>query len=209
MFKPQPVAPDKADAPPAATPAPVAKATPPPLPDVIQPSDSEIAVAEKTPAAITRLVPAQVQPRPMPLAEPTPPPKAEHAGVANSSPQPPRPMPASPDAGFQAQTEKTKIEGSDLESRKGRGSYAIKTPLAVYKKQVNAAIGSRWYILREAAARSHFARLGETQLRQHHAGQDRRCQNRREFPECRLRHDLRAKHPRGEIGPPPDEAQSP
>ena len=46
--------------------------------------------------------------------------------------------------GFQAQQEKTKIDGAI--SNRGKAAVdAVKTPLGVYKKQVNAAIGSRWY----------------------------------------------------------------
>ena len=53
----------------------------------------------------------------------------------------PRPLPK---PGFQAQQEKTRIDGSI--TNKGRAAVdAVRTPLAVYKKQVNAAIGSRWY----------------------------------------------------------------
>jgi outer membrane biosynthesis protein TonB len=141
LFKPQPVAPEQPDAQPAATPAP--KATPPPLPDVVSPSDQEIAVAEKTPGPVTRLVPSQVQPRPMPV-DPPPQFKTAPQELARLTTPPPRPMPAAPEAGFQAQTEKTKIEGSI--SNRGKAAVdAVKTPLAVYKKQVNAAIGSRWY----------------------------------------------------------------
>jgi outer membrane biosynthesis protein TonB len=108
--------------------------------EVIRPSDDQIAIAEKVvpkPASPSpRLAPAQVQPRPIP--EPA---------KSNNEPQemtkmitpPPRRTP-----GFQPQLEKTKIDGAI--SNRGKAAVdAIKTPLGVYRKQVNAAIGSRWY----------------------------------------------------------------
>jgi len=118
--------------------------TPPPVPDVIKPNDNQIAIAEKVvekpPGPVTRLLPAQVQPRPIP--EPAKP-KQEPQDMAKLITPPPRPVPV-PQTGFQPQLEKTRIEGSI--SNRGKAAVdALKTPLAVYKKQVNAAIGSRWY----------------------------------------------------------------
>ena len=50
-----------------------------------------------------------------------------------------------PKTGYQPFQEKTKIEGSI--TNKGKNAVdAISTPLARYKKQVNDAIGSRWYL---------------------------------------------------------------
>ena len=128
LFKPQPVPkpPETAEAP---------KATPPPLREVEKPKDDEVAIAEKAkpvPEPITRVVP---QPEVKPPAPPAPQEKTEMAKLVT----PPQPRP-----GFQAQQEQTRIEGSI--TNKGKAAVdAVKTPLAVYRKQVNAAIGSRWY----------------------------------------------------------------
>lgn len=112
------------------------KATPPPLREVEKPNDNELALAEKAkpiPEPITRVVP-QTEVKP-PVATPAPQEKTEMAKLVT----PPRSQP-----GFQAHQEQTKIEGSITNIGKPAVD-AVKTPLAVYKKQVNAAIGSRWY----------------------------------------------------------------
>jgi outer membrane biosynthesis protein TonB len=106
--------------------------------EVIKPNNDQIAIAEKVVpkprAPSPRLAPAQMQPRPIP--EPA-------KDLAKLITPQPRPVPV-PQPGFQPQLEKTKIEGSI--SNRGKAAVdAVKTPLAVYKKQVNAAIGSRWY----------------------------------------------------------------
>jgi hypothetical protein len=158
LFQPKPIPPDQvnaktadqmaptpadpAEAKPDANPA-IAKATPPPVPEVLKPNDSQIALAEKVtqkpPAPATRLLPAQVQPRPIP--EPVKP--KDRQEMAKLITPPPRPVPV-PQSGFQPQLEKTRIDGAI--SNRGKAAVdAVKTPLAVYKKQVNAAIGSRWY----------------------------------------------------------------
>jgi hypothetical protein len=157
LFQPKPIPPEQtnstaadetipkpaepADAKPNPTPVPVTK----PAIDVIQPNDDQIVVAEKVvekpPGPIARLAPAQVQPRPIP--EPVKPKEEEKMDMAKLITPPPRPIPA-PQPGFQQQLEKTRIDGSI--SNRGKAAVdAVKTPLAVYKKQVNAAIGSRWY----------------------------------------------------------------
>jgi outer membrane biosynthesis protein TonB len=73
-------------------------------------------------------------PQPRPAATPPP---AQVAMLAT-------PAPRQPQAGYQPETRKTKIEGSI--SNRGKAAVdAVSTPLARYKKQVNDAIGSRWY----------------------------------------------------------------
>jgi hypothetical protein len=145
LFQPQPV-PDstdpKADASPAKPAESTPKATPPPLPDVIKPNDGQIAIAEKEkPAPAARLLRPQMEPRPIPDSSKS---KEERTDMAKLITPPPRPMPAPQQPGFQEQLEKTKVDGGI--SNRGKASVdAVKTPLAVYKKQVKAAIGSRWY----------------------------------------------------------------
>jgi outer membrane biosynthesis protein TonB len=206
LFKPQPVAPEQTEARPAATPAPAAPATPPPLPDVVSPNDHEIAVAEKAPGPVTRLVPTQVQPRPMPV---NPPPQFKTAPqeLTKLITPPPRPMPAAPEAGFQAQTEKTKIEGSI--SNRGKAAVdAVKTPLAIYKKQVNAAIGSRWYfyvkqrrdLITLGSAKVSYAITKEGKITDIRIVENTSNAAFGMICEQSIRE--------AEIGPPPDEAQS-
>ncbi len=54
------------------------------------------------------------------------------------------PQPRATQPGYQPQLQKTRIEGS-ISNRGKAAADAIATPLARYKKQVNDAIGSRWY----------------------------------------------------------------
>jgi outer membrane biosynthesis protein TonB len=142
--QPQPVAQK-----PEPQPAPeVAKATPPPLREVTKPAEDELAIAEKAKPAtqpITKVI--QPPPRPVPVPVQVPvadaPKPAEKVDMAKLITPPPRPQPIM-QPGFQAQQEQTRIEGSI--SNRGKAAVdAVKTPLAVYRKQVNAAIGSRWY----------------------------------------------------------------
>jgi len=138
LFQPKPIPPDQLDSQTAKAEQSPPKATPPPAMEVIKPNNDQIAIAEKVVpkprAPSPRLAPAQMQPRPIP--EPA-------KDLAKLITPQPRPVPV-PQPGFQPQLEKTKIEGSI--SNRGKAAVdAVKTPLAVYKKQVNAAIGSRWY----------------------------------------------------------------
>ncbi|MEO8352356.1 MAG: hypothetical protein ABI680_11540 [Chthoniobacteraceae bacterium] len=112
------------------------KATPPPLPKVDRVAPDQIAIAtpeRPAPKPTTKALPTRPRPEPVPAD-----PAMEVARLT-----PPRPQPL-PKPGFQAQQEKTKIEGSITNQGKAAVD-AVRTPLAVYKKQVNAAIGSRWY----------------------------------------------------------------
>ncbi|HEX8373343.1 MAG TPA: hypothetical protein VF585_11215 [Chthoniobacterales bacterium] len=109
----------------------------------------------------------QPTPTPAPMAEATPQPSATPAptpeplpddtlaiGRSTPTPAPEAPAPQAPSAGgqFQPQTRATRIEGSL--SNRGRPSLATRgTPLGRYLRQVENAIGSRWYfyIKRDAA----------------------------------------------------------
>ena len=147
IFKPQPIPRDQVNAPPvpadnplpqpAVTPAEAAKPKPPPLPEVKTPSENQIALAEKAkplPAPVPRVVPPPMRPHPVPV------PAQEMAKLDLAAPAP-APV-AQP--GFRAEQEQSRIEGS-ITNRGKAAVDAIKTPLGVYKRQVNAAIGSRWY----------------------------------------------------------------
>ena len=105
--------------------------------DVTKANADEVALAAKPmvrpPDTVTRIAPVE----PQPVAEPRP------VEMAKLTTPPPRPVRV-PRSGYQPYQEKTKIEGSI--TNKGRNAAdAISTPLARYKKQVNDAIGSRWY----------------------------------------------------------------
>lgn len=134
----EPSQPEKAMPEPAATPMPAAAATPPPpAPDVLEPNDTQIAVATKM---------TEVKDGPVTQVKPTP-------AFRNRTVQTPErtdmvklatPSPRTTDAGFQEEQIKTRIEGNI--SNRGLASVdAVKTPLGVYMKQVKAAIASRWY----------------------------------------------------------------
>jgi len=139
--------------PPAPVPAPdkPAEKAPKAGPDLVKPSKlrevdqvqkDEIALSKKEaqPTAVT-----QIQ------AVKTTPPPASHAAVLRPiedkfvklttpvpKPQPPR------ESGYQPEQEQNHIEGSI--SNRGKAAVdALATPMAKYRKQVNDAIGSRWY----------------------------------------------------------------
>lgn len=117
------------------------KAAPPPLPKVERISPEQIAIARPdnpAPSPETGAIPMRPLPRPVPAPVPEPP-----VEVARLATPPPRPQPL-PRPGFQSQQERTKIDGS-ITNRGKAAVDAVRTPLAVYRKQVNAAIGSRWY----------------------------------------------------------------
>jgi outer membrane biosynthesis protein TonB len=84
----------------------------------------------------------------------TPPPPIKAPDETESSPPPvvessvapaaPRPKPELPASNYQAQKEKTRINGS-LSNRGPSSVNAVGTPLGRYQKAVSEAIGSRWY----------------------------------------------------------------
>ena len=164
LYQPQPI--PKADIDPATQqpaadkplPAPALE-TPPPLPEVaemnaiaqraldklkqvMEADDDEIPLTTKSmvtpPKELTEAPPVE-RPRPVPVPKPAaiPAPRQEMARLTT-------PAPRLPQSGYQPQLQKTRIEGSI--SNRGRAAVdAVSTPLARYKKQVNDAIGSRWY----------------------------------------------------------------
>src|SRR5688572_9293625 len=141
IFKPQPIpreqvsaATPTADQPlskPAVAPAAAPNVPAPPLPEVKAPSENQIAVAEKA-KPVPRVVPPPMRPHPVPV------PKQEMARLVTPAPAP------GTQPGFRAEQAQSRIEGSITNQGKAAVD-AIKTPLGVYKRQVNAAIGSRWY----------------------------------------------------------------
>jgi outer membrane biosynthesis protein TonB len=113
------------------------------LKQVMEADEDEIPLTTKPmvtpPKEMTEAPPER--PRPVPIAQPTPAaapaPRQEVAKLTT-------PLPRAPQAGYQPQLQKTRIEGSI--SNRGKAAVdAVSTPLARYKKQVNDAIGSRWY----------------------------------------------------------------
>lgn len=126
LHKPQPVPREQIEP---TAPAQPETAPPPPLPEVQVPSEHEIALAQK----------AKLTPQPR-LAIPAPRPVPTPAPVEMAKLTPP----ARAQPGFRAQQEQTRIEGS-ITNRGKAAVDAAKTPLGVYKRQVNSAIGSRWY----------------------------------------------------------------
>jgi outer membrane biosynthesis protein TonB len=113
-------------------------------------ADDEIALTKKEthPKPVTAIEPPTDTPSPVahaarlrPLEEPmakltTPLPKQPQ-----QPPQPPQPR---RDTGYQPEQEQNRIEGS-ISNRGKKSVDAIGTPMGRYRKQVNDAIGSRWY----------------------------------------------------------------
>jgi hypothetical protein len=115
---------------PNSTPSPVAHAA------VLRPLDDE---KPATPAP--KAQPTPVDKQVTKIATPAPTPRPPDTQVAKLSTPMPRPPQVS---GYQPEQEKNHIEGAI--SNRGRAAVdAIGTPMARYRKQVNDAIGSRWY----------------------------------------------------------------
>jgi outer membrane biosynthesis protein TonB len=116
------------------------------LRQVTQPNEDDIALSAAKPMVTPpkeMMEPPIERPRPVPIPQPKPAatPKLVQPGKMAMLTTPP-PRPAS--SGYQPQLQKTRIEGSI--SNRGKAAVdAESTPLARYKKQVNDAIGSRWY----------------------------------------------------------------
>jgi len=127
---------------PAATPLPktvekqeLAAATPPPLKTVNKPKEDEIALAAKAgapPPPVSKIVPST----PPPAARPV----EQQAMLTTPAPRPK----TAAKSGYQPEQEENRIEGS-ISNRGKKSVDAVATPLAKYRKQVNDAIGSRWY----------------------------------------------------------------
>ncbi|MEO7932424.1 MAG: hypothetical protein ABIT76_04620 [Chthoniobacterales bacterium] len=120
-------------------------------------TSSSSSQAAKEPNSTPQPTPPKAEATPRPTATPTPEPLPEDAiALGRATPTPaelPAPKPADSGGGqYQPQTRATRIEGSL--SNRGRPSMATRgTPLGRYLRQVENAIGSRWYfyIKRDAA----------------------------------------------------------
>jgi outer membrane biosynthesis protein TonB len=76
-------------------------------------------------------------------ATPVPKPQTTENQTAKLATPAPRPQPQH-QAGYQPEQEKTHIEGA-ISNRGKNAVSSVATPMAKYRKQVNDAIGSRWY----------------------------------------------------------------
>jgi TonB family protein len=147
IYKRQPVSPSNP------APAELAKAEPPPPPPrpTPVPLKTTPASADEIPLEVPK--PATPPPKPPPPdPEPEPEPQQQRPKFAESKmamittprPQPKQPQEKPGASGFQPHLEQTKIEGAI--SNRGRPAVdSVRTPLAVYKKHISEAIGSRWY----------------------------------------------------------------
>jgi hypothetical protein len=140
LVQPQPAQPQASGAEPSEAAADPAK--PQPAPEVLRPDETQIAVAQK-------IIEAPVRPRARPRAgavEPRPLPDAppkDRMELAKLTTPAPRPLVPSESA-FQPHDEKTRVDGAI--TNRGRPAVdAVRTPLSVYRRQVKAAIASRWY----------------------------------------------------------------
>jgi outer membrane biosynthesis protein TonB len=110
--------------------------------------DEEIAMTKRDlrPRAITQIQPPTATPSPVSHAAVLRPLDEQMAKLTTPAPnlQPQaRPQPRH-ESGYQPEQEKNRIESSI--SNRGKGAVdSIATPMAKYRKQVNDAIGSRWY----------------------------------------------------------------
>lgn len=127
---------------------------PPKLKAVTEPKPGEIAfLPGKVTPPITRLIPPLAKPQPIPVELPKPPVEPLPPIMPPAKPEPvtdlarlttpaPKPAPKTKPS-YQSQQERTRIEGNI--SNRGKAAVdAVRTPLAVYKKQISEAIGSRW-----------------------------------------------------------------
>lgn len=118
--------------------------------------DQDVILGGKSESSSSAITPTEkATPQPTAAPTPTPEPLPEDAiALGRSTPTPAPPALPNPAAGgtYQPQTRATRIEGSL--SNRGRPSIAARgTPLGRYLRQVENAIGSRWYfyIKRDAA----------------------------------------------------------
>lgn len=115
---------------------------PPPIePAKTPPKPDDIAMTSKVPTAITKLEKAPATPPPLRPAM-TPRPLDEQQAMLTTPV--PKPQPPPRDSGYQPEQEQNRIEGN-ITNRGKKAVDSVATPLAKYRKQVNDAIGSRWY----------------------------------------------------------------
>jgi outer membrane biosynthesis protein TonB len=109
---------------------------------VEKPAEDEIALTkqESVPTAVTQIEPPKTTPSPVAHAVTLRPPDNPVAKLTTPAPKPqPR-----HESGFEPEQEQNHIESSI--SNRGKSAVdSIATPMAKYRKQVNDAIGSRWY----------------------------------------------------------------
>lgn len=122
------------------------KAAPPtPFKPVDKPRDDEISLAEKPASppmhAVTQIQPATPRATPPPPRPVATPPPDQLAMLTTPVPRLPPPR----DSGYQPEQEQNRIEGN-ISNRGKKAVDAVATPLAKYRKQINDAIGSRWYL---------------------------------------------------------------
>jgi outer membrane biosynthesis protein TonB len=146
----RPVPPQSA-VPPTPRTAEIARQEPPkpearPVPFKPTPAGREGILPRPTPVP-PREVPVLATPAPTPRSTPAPTvaKKVEDVAMLRPTPRPvARPSrPPGSNAGYQAQRERTRIEGN-ISNRGARGVDAIGTPIGRYRKDLAAAIGSRW-----------------------------------------------------------------
>lgn len=116
------------------------RATPVPAPEVLTPTEDQIAIAPKMTEVqdgpVTKLAPAfRTRPVPSPQDRPQ---------LAKLATPPPQPASPSDDKGFQNRQWKTEVEGGI--TNRGKNSVdAEQSTRGLYARQVEAAFGSRWY----------------------------------------------------------------
>jgi len=134
--------------PPPAPPQPTEKPEPKPpakeepMKTVVTPRPDEIALSARAapPAPVTKIEPAPLAtPAPVKPAA-TPRPVEQQAMLTTPAPRPQ----TARESGYQPEQEQNRIEGN-ISNRGRKAVDAVATPLAKYRKQVNDAIGSRWY----------------------------------------------------------------
>jgi hypothetical protein len=109
---------------------------------VDKPADDEIALSKKesVPEAVTQIEPPTSTPSPVAHAVTM---RSLDTPLARLTTPAPRPQPRR-ESGYQPEQEQNHIESSI--SNRGKSAVdAIATPMGKYRKQVNDAIGSRWY----------------------------------------------------------------
>ena len=128
------------------TPKPAKEATKPnELKTVEKVLEDQIALAKREAklAAVTQIQPPTNTPSPVAHAAVLRPLDQQMVRLTTPAPPAPKPQPRH-ESGYQPEQEKNHIESSI--SNRGKGAVdSIATPMAKYRKQVNDAIGSRWY----------------------------------------------------------------
>jgi hypothetical protein len=127
-------------------PTPAKEATKPSTLEAVEkPLEDQIALQKREvkPAAVTQFQPPTDTPSPVAHAAVLRPLDQQMARLTTPAPPAPKPQPRH-ESGYQPEQEQNHIESSI--SNRGKGAVdSIATPMAKYRKQVNDAIGSRWY----------------------------------------------------------------